>query len=117
MNNDEDTLFNKFFVRDRDSKVSFAVLSDKLNLDDELLLQFLSNRKLEVNDKSGRKYLIGWKYRDDARTPAQSSSVNQIFSTTQKSTLKPIIEVPDDSIQRKKDELEKYRLAQELEEY
>lgn len=36
MNSDEDTLFNKFFVRDRDSKVSFTLLSDKLGLDDEL---------------------------------------------------------------------------------
>lgn len=119
MNSDEDTLFNKFFVRDRDGRVGFQVLSDKLGLDDELLLQFLSVRKLEVNEKSGRKYLMGWKYRDDARTPAQSSNLNQIFSSTlpQQKSLKPIIEIPDDSIQRKKDELERYRLAQELEEY
>lgn len=121
MNSDEDTLFNKFFVRDRDSKVSFTLLSDKLGLDDELLLKFLSIRKFEINDKSGRKYLMGWKYRDDARTPAQSSNVNQMFSSSshppQQKSLKPIIEIPDDSIQRKKDELERYRLAQELEEH
>ena len=118
MNNDEDTLFNKFFVKDRDSKISFTVLSDKLNLDDESLIRYLTNKNLEINDRNGRKYLIGWKYRDDARTPTQSSNTaGQMFSSVQKSTLKPIIEIPDDSIQRKKDELEKYRLAQELEEY
>jgi hypothetical protein len=122
MNNDDDTIFNKFFVRDRDSKVSFTVLSDKLNLDEELLLQFLSNKKLEIGDKSGRKYLIGWKYRDDAKTPTQSSNINSMISNTtshppQQKSLKPIIEVSDDSIQRKKDELERYRLAQELEEH
>lgn len=107
MNSDEDTLFNKFFVKDRDSKVSFTVLSDKLNLDNESLLLFLNNRKLMVNDINGRKYLLGWKYRDDARTPAQ-------VNTTQKPVLNPITE---DDTQRKKDELERYRLTQELEEY
>ena len=120
MNSDEDTLFNKFFVKDRDSKVSFTVLSDKLNLDNDSLLLFLNSRNLTVNDTHGRKYLMGWKYRDDARTPAQVNNTNQIFSTTQKSTqkstLKPVVEDFDD-IQKKKDELEKYRLTQELEEY
>lgn len=124
--NEEDTLFNKFFIKDKDSKISFTVLSDKLNLDDESLMRYLTNKGLEINDRNGRKYLIGWKYRDDARTPAQSSNI-------QKSSFKAVktVEIPNNSVttgateameamERRKDEItsqEYQRQQAELEEY
>lgn len=106
MNSDEDTLFNNFFIRDKEGRVSFIVLSDKLGLDEESLTLFLKD-KGEISNKSGRKYLMGWKYRDDARTPAQTS----------KQKLATIDEITDERGKIKKEELETYRLNQELEEY
>lgn len=74
MSNDEDILFNRFFIKENGDKVSFAVLSEKLNLDDESLLKYLRDRNLDIINKHNRNYLNGYRYRDDARTPAQSNS-------------------------------------------
>lgn len=101
----ENSKFNKFFVRDKDGRVSFTVLSDKLNLDNELLLEFLLDKDLNVEEIEGRKYLIGWKYRDEIRTPA--ASFPQKIKKIETSEI----------IEKSSDKTEKYKLKLELEEY
>jgi hypothetical protein len=102
----ENSKFNKFFVIDKDGRVSFTVLSDKLNLDSELLLEFLLDKDLKIEEIDGRKYLIGWKYRDEIRTPAAS---------TESSFPQKIKKV--ESTEMSKEKIEQRKLYLEVEEY
>lgn len=97
----ENSKFNKFFVIDKDGRVSFTVLSDKLNLDSDLLLEFLVNKNLKIEEIDGRKYLIGWKYRDEIRTPTT-------FSIKTKKV---------ESVEITKEKMEQRKLYLEIEEY
>lgn len=120
MDNETDILFNKFFIPDNTNKVSFTVLSDKLNLDEESLLLYLTGKKLEVIEKKERKYLIGWRYRDEVRTPAQN--YKQIFNTNSGQKYQPFKQSINNSESQKlnpiteENEMEKYKLSlQQLE--
>jgi hypothetical protein len=75
MNNNTDILFNKFFVESINNTVSFINLLDKLNLNEEELISYLNYKNLEIEEEDGSKYLVGYKYRDETRTPIQSSMI------------------------------------------
>jgi len=75
MNDNTDILFNKFFVKSKNDTVSFINLLDKLNLGEEELIFYLNDNNLEIEEEDGSKYLVGYKYRDETRTPIQSSMI------------------------------------------
>lgn len=71
MSNTIDLNFNKNFVREKYGCVSLKVVAIKLDIDESSAEEFLKSKNIEIQVNDGKKFLKGWKYRDDAKTPLQ----------------------------------------------
>lgn len=105
--------FNKFFIKSKSGKVAFNILLEKLNLDENELIEYLNSKNLEIIELRGRKYLNGWKYRDEARTPLSvfpdaNTEMKQEHSLEMNSIIPQSISQED---------IERLRLYNELEEH